>query len=76
MTQSEKRIILNALGSAAKRYMDQEQMLQEYMATNPQFPMTTQVYQRSQGEFLALKRLCMELGIDGADIVESILGGD
>lgn len=76
MTQNEKRIILNALGSAAKRYMDQEQMLQEYMATNPQFPMTTQVYHRTQGEFLALKRLCRELGIDGMDIVESILGGD
>ena len=76
MTQKEKRIILNALGSAAKRYIEQKQILQEYMATNPKFPMTTQIYQRSQGEFLALKRLCMELGIDGSDMVESMLGGD
>lgn len=73
MTQKEKGIILKELKSAAKHYMDQELQLQEYMATNPQFPMTTQAYQRSQGRFLALKDLCYKLGINGTDIVEMIL---
>lgn len=70
MTQNEKRIILGELSSASKRYKEQTQILQAYMATNPKFPMATQVYHRTQGEFLALKRLCDRLGIDGLDIFE------
>lgn len=70
MTQNEKRIILHELASASKRYAEQTQILQAYVATNPNFPTTTQVYHRTQGEFLALKRLCNKLGIDGLDIFE------
>ena len=68
MTQDEKHIILGELASASKRYAEQTQILQAYMATNPKFPMTTQIYHRTQGEFLALKRLCNMLGIDRSDI--------
>ena len=73
MTQREKGIILNAFKNAAKCYMEQEQILQEYMATNPQFPTTTQIYHRTRGEFLALRRLCYQLGIDGMDLIETLI---
>ena len=73
MTQKEKGIILQAFKDAATHYMEQKQILKEYMATNPKFPITTQEYNRSQGQFLALKRLCRQLGIDGTDIIERIL---
>ena len=70
MKREEKHIILRELASASKRYGEQSEILKAYMATNPKFPMATQVYHRTQGEFLALKRLCNKLGIDGLDIFE------
>lgn len=70
MKQNEKHIILGELASASKRYAEQTQILQAYVATNPKFPMANQVYHRTQGEFLALKRLCNRLGIDGLDVFE------
>lgn len=71
MTKKEKDIILRALGSSVKRYREQEELLKEYMETNPNFPMTTQIYHRAQGEYLAMLRLCKELGLDWADFIEN-----
>ena len=73
MTKSEKKIIFNALRSAAKQYADQKIIFEQYMNTDPRFPMHSQVYQRSQGAFLALKRLCISLGIDAATMIETLL---
>lgn len=75
MTQKEKKIILNALRDSIKRYREQEKLLREYMATNPNFPMTTQIYHRAQGEYLAMKRLCTDLGLDGFDFIENLIHG-
>lgn len=75
MTQKEKKIILNALRDSVKRYREQEELLREYMATNPNFPMTTQVYHRAQGEYLAMKRLCSNLGLDGFDFMVDLIHG-
>jgi hypothetical protein len=73
MTKKEKAIILRALGSSVKRYREQEEILKEYMATNPNFPTTTQIYHRAQGEYLAMMRLCKELGFDGADFIGNLI---
>jgi hypothetical protein len=73
MTQKEKAIILKALGSSVKRFKEQEQILAGYMATNPKFPMNTQIYHRAQGEYLAMTRLCKELGFDGVDFIENLI---
>ena len=73
MTQKEKKIILNALRDSVKRYREQEELLKEYMATNPNFPTATQVYHRTQGEYLAIRRLCTNLGLGGFDFIENLL---
>lgn len=73
MTQYEERILLATLQMATEHYIKQKQLLREYIATNPRFPMVTKEYQESKAALLTLIQLCRSLGIRCADMVERML---
>ena len=73
MTKYEQAILLTLLHSAAEDYIKQRQLLKEYMATNPKFPMLSQKYHECKSELLTLVKICRKLGVKGADMAIQML---
>ena len=71
MMTYEKRLLLSALRLAAENYIEQRRLLKDIVDTK--FPELSGEYKESKGALMALIRICRELRIDGADMVEQML---